>query len=157
MNRFALLALVALLPGCATILKGTHDTVALDTVPAGANCAVDRNGERVGEVTATPGTVRLSKSRHDLQVTCARDGYQTAQTVAHPRFNGATLFNILLGGVPGFVVDAASGASMTYPPEVRVGLAQNPAEPPAAPMAEAPAPGPLVRPVSHQRLRGPGM
>lgn len=155
MNRLALLALVALLPGCATILKGTQDTVALDTMPPGANCTVDRRGERVGEVPVTPGTVRVSKSRHDLNVTCAREGYQTAQTVANPRFNGATFFNILLGGIPGMVVDAASGANMTYPPEVRLGLAPNPAAPP---MAEAPAPSPLLRPATHrERLRGPGM
>ena len=160
MNRIAMLALVALLPGCATALKGTHDTVALDTVPAGANCTVDRNGDRngdrVGEVAATPGTVRVSKSRHDLHVTSAREGYQTAQTVANPRFNGATFLNILVGGVPGMVVDAASGANMTYPPEIRLGLAPNPTPP--APVAEAPAPGPVLRPATHQqRLRGPGM
>ncbi len=155
MNRLAVLALVALLPGCATVLKGTRDTVALDTVPAGANCTVDRDGDRVGEVAATPGTVRLSKSRHDLHVTCAREGYQTAQTVAHPRFNGATFFNILLGGIPGVIVDAASGANMTYPPEVRLGLAPNSAA--AAPMAEGTAPSPMLRPATHERLRGPGM
>jgi hypothetical protein len=145
MNRLAVLALVGLLPGCATILKGTQDTVALDTVPAGANCTVDRRGDRMGEVATTPGTVTLSKSRHDLLVTCAREGYQTAQTVAHPRFNGATLLNLLIGGVPGLVADAASGASMTYPPEVHLGLVQNP------------VPAPMPRPVAPQRLRGPGM
>lgn len=157
MNRLAVLALVALLPGCATVLKGTHDTVALDTVPAGANCTVDRVGDRLGEVAATPGTVRLSKSRHDLQITCAREGYQTGQTLAKPRFNGATFFNILLGGIPGMAVDIASGANMTYPPEVRMGLAPNPEATPPAPVAEAPAPNPMLRPVAHERLRGPGM
>lgn len=158
MNRLALVALVALLPGCATVLKGTHDTVALDTVPAGAACTVDRNGERVGEVPATPGTVRVSKSRHDLQIACTRDGYQTAQTVANPRFNGATFFNILLGGVVGMTVDLASGANNTYPPQVRLGMAPDPSAPPSAPMAEAPAaPSPMLRPVLHETLRGPGM
>ncbi len=53
------------------------------------------------------------------------------------------------------VVDAASGANMTYPPEVRLGLAPNPAA--AAPVVEAPAPNPILRPASHERLRGPGM
>jgi len=150
MNRFAVLALVAFLPGCATVLKGTHDTVALDTVPAGANCTVDRNGDRVGEVAATPGSVRVSKSRHELQVTCSREGYQTAQAVAHPRFNGATFFNILLGGIPGVIVDIASGANNTYPPQVRVGMAENA----SAPVAATPAPSPMLRPAAHQELRG---
>jgi len=157
MNRLAVLALVAFLPGCATVLKGTNDTVALDTVPPGANCTVDRNGERVGEVPATPGTVRLSKSRHELQVTCSREGYQTARTVTHPRFNGATFFNILLGGIPGMVVDIASGANNTYPPQVRVGMVENPAAPRPAPVAAAPEPNPMLRPAAHQQLRGPGM
>jgi hypothetical protein len=155
MNRFAVLALVVLLPGCATLFKGTHDDVALDTVPAGANCTVDRNGDRLGEVAATPGMVKVSKSRHDLQVACSRKGYQTAQTVVHPRFNGITLLNILLGGVPGFIVDASTGASNTYPPEVQLTLAENPAAPPPAPMATAPSP--TLRPASREPLRGPGM
>ena len=78
--------------------------------------------------------------------------------MANPRFNGATFFNILLGGIVGMTVDIASGANNTYPPEVRVGLAPNPSAPPPAPVAEAPtAPSPMLRPVVHERLRGPGM
>ncbi len=157
MQRFAALALMTLLPACATVVEGTSDTITLSTTPAGATCTVDRNGERVGAVAATPGSLRLSKSRHDLNVTCTKEGYQLATTTASSRFTGATFGNILAGGVVGVVVDAASGANNRYPPDVRLDLAENPALPPPAPVAQTPAPSPLLRPAGHQRLQGPGM
>jgi hypothetical protein len=155
MQRFAVLALVALLPACATVVDGTGDTVTLSTTPAGATCTVDRSGERVGAVAATPGSLRLSKSRHDLNITCTKEGYQPSTTTASSRFTGATFGNVLVGGVVGVVVDAASGANNRYPPDVRLDLAENPAAPPPAPVAQAPSP--MVRPVGHQGLHGPGM
>ena len=90
MQRFAVLALVALLPACATVVEGTSDTVTLSTTPAGATCTVDRNGERVGAVAATPGSLRLSKSRHDLNSTCTKEGYQPSTTTASPAPPSAT-------------------------------------------------------------------
>jgi uncharacterized protein len=157
MQKFAVLALVALLPACATVVEGTSDTVTLSTTPAGATCTVDRNGERVAAVAATPGSVRISKSRHDLNVTCTKEGYQPATTAASSRFTGSTFGNVIAGGVIGVVVDAASGANNRYPSDVRIELAENPAPPPPPPVAQVPAPGPMLRPVGHQRLSGPGM
>ncbi len=118
---------------------------------------MDRNGERVAAVAATPGSVRISKSRHDLNVTCTKEGYQPATTAASSRFTGSTFGNVIAGGVIGVVVDAASGANNRYPSDVRIELAENPAPPPPPPVAQVPAPGPMLRPVGHQRLSGPGM
>lgn len=155
MQRFAALALVALLPACATVVEGTSDTVTLSTSPAGATCTVDRNGERVAAVATTPGSVRIGKSRHDLNVTCTKEGYQPATVAASSKFTGATFGNVIAGGVVGVVVDAASGANNRYPSEVRLDLVENPAAPPPAPVAQVPSP--VLRPASHERLRGPGM
>ena len=157
MQRLAALALVALLPACATVVEGTSDTVTLSTNPAGAACTVDRNGERVAAVAATPASVRISKSRHDLAVTCTKEGYQPATAAAASKFTGATFGNVLVGGVVGAVVDAASGANNRYPSEVVLDLAGNRAPPPPAPVAQAPAPSPVLRPAEYQRLSGPGM
>ena len=110
MQRFAALALMALLPACATVVEGTSDTITLSTTPAGATCTVDRNGERVGAVAATPGSLRLSKSRHDLNVTCTKEGYQLATTTASSRFTGATFATSWL---------AASSAWWWMPPPAR--------------------------------------
>ncbi len=157
MRRFAVLALVALLPACATVVEGTSDTVTLSTTPTGATCTVDRNGERVAAVAATPASVRISKSRHDLDVTCAKKGYRPATAAASSSFTGATFGNVLVGGVVGVVVDAASGANNRYRSEVRLDLAENPSPTLPAPVAQAPAPSPMLRPIGHQRLDGPGM
>lgn len=155
MQRFAALALVALLPACATVVEGTSDTVTLSTNPAGATCTVDRNGERVAAVATTPGSVRIGKSRHDLNVTCTKEGYQPATAAASSKFTGATFGNVIAGGVVGVVVDAASGANNRYPSEVRLDLVENASAPPPAPVAQVPSP--VLRPASHERLRGPGM
>ncbi len=86
--------------------------------------------------------MRSGKRKNDLSVTCAKDGYQTA-TVAHPpSFGAATFGNIVAGGVIGVVVDAASGANYTYPDDICVDLAANPA-PALPPVAlQAPPGGP---------------
>ena len=158
MYRFAVLTLMTLLPACATIVEGTSDNVTLSTNPQGAACTLDRSGERVGAVPTTPGSVRISKSRHDLNVTCAKDGYQPATTTASSSFTGTTFGNILAGGLVGVAVDAASGANSRYPSEVRLDLVENPkpAEPPPAPISMQPVDSAPVRPVVYQRLRGPG-
>jgi hypothetical protein len=56
-------------------------------------------------------------------------------------FQAATLGNILIGGVIGVVVDAASGAMGTYPPSVAVIL------PSATSVAGAPPADPRLAPV----------
>lgn len=117
---------LAMLSACATLVNGSSQNVTVSTNPPGASCTLDRVGARVGAISATPGSVRLDKSKNDLSVTCAKDGYQTA-TVAHPpSFSGATFGNIIAGGVIGVVVDAASGANYSYPDDIRLDLAVNP-------------------------------
>ena len=155
MKKFAALALVAFLPACATLVEGTSDNVTLSSNPAGASCTVDRNGERVGAVSPTPGSVRIGKSRHDLVVTCNKEGYQPAVRTASSSFTGTTFGNIIAGGVIGVAVDAASGANSRYPSELNVSLAENPkpAEPPPAPIAMEPVDSSPIRPVSYKRPR----
>lgn len=114
----------------------------VSTNPPGASCTLDRVGARVGAIPATPGSVRLDKSKNDLSVTCAKDGYQTATVARPPSFGAATFGNIIAGGVIGVVVDAASGANYTYPDDIRIDLAANPA-PAMPPMAlQVPQGGP---------------
>lgn len=133
---------LAMLSACATLVNGSSQNVTVFTNPPGANCTLDRIGARVGAISATPGSVRLDKSKNDLSVTCAKDGYQTATVSRAPSFGAATFGNIIAGGVIGVVVDAASGANYSYPDDIRMDLAANPA-PAAPPMAvQAPPSGP---------------
>ena len=133
---------LAMLSACATLVNGSSQNVTVSTNPPGASCTLDRIGARIGAIPATPGSVRLDKSKNDLSVTCAKDGYQTATVSRAPSFGGATFGNLIAGGVIGVVVDAASGANYSYPDDIRMDLAANPA-PAVPPMAlQAPPSGP---------------
>src|SRR5262249_25178223 len=116
---------VCLLPlaGCATIVEGGGQSVTVATDPAGALCNVDRAGTHIGTVANTPGSLRVDKSKNDLSVSCSKGGYQSASVNQSPKFVGTTFGNILIGGLVGVVVDAASGANFEYPAEVRLSLA----------------------------------
>lgn len=138
-----------MLAACATLVNGTSQTVTVSTTPTAASCTLDRMGTRVGAIAATPGSVRLDKSKNDLAVTCSKDGFQTA-TVSHASsFGGATFGNIIAGGIIGVVVDAASGANYSYPDDIRLDMAANPA-PSLPPIASQTTPPGIAAPI---RLR----
>lgn len=96
---------------------------------------MDRAGTKLGTVNPTPGSLRIDKSKNDLDVTCSKPGFQQARTSTSPKFVGTTFGNIVFGGLIGFAVDAASGADYEYPSDIKVELA------PAAPET---AVGPVV-------------
>jgi hypothetical protein len=134
--RFFAIAALCLLPGCATIINGTTDVVSVTSTPPGAACTVDRvttgaQNERIAEIQQTPGTVSIGKSRRDLLVSCSKEGYTPVAQVIEPSFSGTTFFNLLLGGVVGFIVDASTGANNRYPGNVPVTLSTTPMPPPA--------------------------
>jgi len=131
-------SLFCLLPlaGCATVMEGSGQSVSVSTNPAGALCNVDRVGTHLGTVSSTPGSLHIDKSKNDISVSCTKDGFQPASISQSPKFVGTTFGNVLIGGLIGVVVDAASGANFEYPAEVRLDLA--PISPPAAPVAEVP-------------------
>ena len=171
MFKLLLIAPLAMLGACATLVNGTTQTVTVSTTPAAASCTLDRMGARVGAISATPGSVRLDKSKNDLAVTCSKDGFQTA-TVSHaPSFSGATFGNIIAGGVVGVIVNAASGANYSYPDDIRMDMAANPGAslPPIASQSGLDAPirlrpvaaGPdlqseMIRPIKASTVNGVG-
>jgi hypothetical protein len=120
-GRLTLLVGLALgVSGCATVLAGTTQDVYIQSEPPGADCRLDRNGSNVGLVSPTPGKVNLSRSKADVIVSCTRDGYERSDELLASSFNGATVGNILLGGLVGVAVDAASGANSYYPERVTI-------------------------------------
>lgn len=142
----ALACLGVALSGCATIIKGTTQSLSVATPPTtGAECKLT-SSEGTWYVT-TPGSVTVHKTKNNLDVSCTKDGFADASTSVPPHFNGATLGNVIAGGLIGVGVDAASGANYTYPDEIDVPMkpsAPATAAAPAAPQqpaaAAAPAP-----------------
>jgi hypothetical protein len=150
MFRLLSLASVCLLPACATVMEGTSQSVSIATTPPGASCNVDRDGTHLGTVSPTPGSINVSKSKNDITVSCAKEGYQPAIVSTSPHFVGTTFGNIVIGGLVGVAVDLATGADYALPPEVKVDLAANPPPPPGpTPLAMAPTSTPQVNRVRY--------
>jgi hypothetical protein len=112
---------ILLLAGCATITKGTTQSVAIDTpgVP-GATCTIStQNGPRM---VSTPGTVVLDKGSAALPIQCAKECYLLGSSIIPSGTETMTAGNVIFGGVIGLGVDAASGAMNKYPDMVTVAM-----------------------------------
>lgn len=114
--------LLSMTAACATVVGGTTQDVLVESEPSGADCKVDRLGANIGVVRPTPGRVNVSRSKDNVIVSCSLDGYEQSNEVLASSFTGATVGNLLLGGLVGVVVDAASGANNKYPDRVMVVL-----------------------------------
>lgn len=115
---FSLLAL----GGCATIIKGHNQTLSVFTNPSGATCTLTRDSETVGVANPTPASVVLDRSVDTANVICKKDGYFDEMSTLSSSFHGMTFGNVLLGGLIGVAVDAASGAMYEYPESITISL-----------------------------------
>ena len=114
-----------LLGSCSTIVKGTKQQVSVNTPGVnGAMCTLQ--SPAIGTRTVqTPANITLPKSRHNVAVSCTAQCYKGTGTLAS-RTEIMTAGNILVGGVVGLGVDAASGAMNKYDPGVEVTMSRIP-------------------------------
>mgnify|MGYP001195169125 FL=1 len=102
------------LSNCASIMSDSVQAISVDTPNCrGAKCTLN-NSNGVYFVQSTPGTVSVEKAYGDLTVTCEKDG-QTFTSTHQSKANVATYGNILLGGIPGALIDGGSGKGYDYP------------------------------------------
>jgi hypothetical protein len=92
----------------------------------------------------TPGTVTVHRAYGDMNIKCDKDGFQPGLTNVKSSTKGMVAGNILLGGVVGVGVDAATGAAYDYPSlfQVMMGdpvVGPNAVSAPQAPQASLPA------------------
>jgi hypothetical protein len=113
-----LLIVLVMASGCATIVKGSKQSVGIQTDPEGASCEFVREGQVIGSVSPTPGSVEVEKDKDNIEVTCKKKGFNPASDSISSSFQNWTLGNILIGGIIGAAIDAGSGAAMQYPPIV---------------------------------------
>jgi hypothetical protein len=101
--------------GCASIMNGRQANVAIDSYPSNAHVVIhDQKGREVASVT-TPGVVSLKRNTSWLMparytATIEAPGYQTAEVPIHSTVNPWILGNVVVGGIPGLIVDDATGA-----------------------------------------------
>lgn len=112
-------AVVLLVPGCASVLNESTHPVRVDTVTSGgevvngADCTVTNDK---GKFNVRSGdTVNVRRSAKDLDITCTSPGQPNASARAVSRANGGMWGNILLGGAVGAIVDHNKGTAYTYP------------------------------------------
>lgn len=114
MRWMAVIALAAACGGCATITRGTTDQVQILSEPAGAEVRTSLN-----QTCTTPCTLQFNR-KDEFTVTASKPGYHSAEMPVTTRIagGGAAGFagNVLIGGVVGMGVDAASGATLEHYP-----------------------------------------
>lgn len=111
-NYFLLfLVSVSLFQGCATIIKGSKQEIIITSYPAKASIYI--NGQPHGE---TPAVVRLMRA-DDQYISIEMEGYEPYETVLYRKLNGWIFGNILLGGLIGIAIDAATGSMYSLTPD----------------------------------------
>lgn len=97
--------------GCASIINGSTQKVKISSQPSGAAIRIDGTGSGV-----TPSVAELSrKGSHRVELTL--NGFRPYEIVLEPKFNGATLGNMAVGGIIGLAIDGSTGAGNTLHPE----------------------------------------
>lgn len=102
-----LLTLIFLSSGCATLFTGTKDTIYFDSDPRGATVYLDGI-----ELCTTPCSYRIKRSLLEKDFEVQLDGYETRIVTLDSEFNIISILN--LGLLPGWLIDAATGAIMRY-------------------------------------------
>ena len=113
--RILLAASVALmLGGCATVTRGTTDQMTITSEPTGARVKTS-----LAHSCVTPCTIQVSR-KDEFIVSYDLDGYEPVEVPVKTQLagSGAAGFagNVLLGGVIGMGVDAATGSTLEHVP-----------------------------------------
>ena len=123
-RRELLAASPLLLAGCASIVKGSSQEVAINSEPSGASVRiVDEGGTEVFS-GVTPATARLEKKKsyfkgRDYTINLSMAGYSPREVKLERSASAWYIAgNIVFGGLIGWlIVDPLTGAMWTYSPE----------------------------------------
>ena len=110
LSKCVLILIIFSFSGCATIIHGSRQEMFLTCEPRVASVFVD--GQYVGN---TPLNTRLSRGK-DHQLRIELRGYKPFEATLTRRLDGWIFGNILLGGIIGVAVDAASGSMYRLSP-----------------------------------------
>jgi hypothetical protein len=113
---------VLILNSCATITRGVHEKLKVQSDPSGATVTLS-----TGEKGVTPATFVEKRRRDTFTVTVSKAGYVSQTVTVQSKAGGtggtAMAGNLLLGGAIGMGVDAGTGAyDSLYPNPVSVKL-----------------------------------
>ena len=105
---FLLGSTLLLTSGCATVTRGTTDTLVIESDPPGAQVTLSN-----GMSGQTQASFKLSR-KTTLVVDIVKAGYEPVKVNVQPQISGAggagMAGNVLVGGLIGVAVDAGTGA-----------------------------------------------
>ncbi|HET9217134.1 MAG TPA: PEGA domain-containing protein [Terriglobia bacterium] len=115
LKMIAAIVTLAAMQGCATITRGTTEVLVVETQPPGADVRINPTGTNC----KTPCSIELKRKRnYTLQID--RAGFEPATVNVLSEIAGAGAAgmagNVILGGLIGVAVDAASGATKKLTP-----------------------------------------
>jgi hypothetical protein len=132
--------------GCASVTRGTTENISIASTPSGATA--DVSGLEVPTTCVTPCVVQ-AKRNADITVSIAKEGYepQVIPLIKEIPGSGAVGFagNVLVGGLVGMGVDAATGAALDHKPNPVI-VTLNPSRPAAAARPAKPRTRPPAKP-----------
>ena len=110
-DLFLCVAVGVLLTSCASIISGNKAKVTLKNnyVTTPVTLKYD---DKVESDVFLPYTIKVKRGFKPTEVKASAEGYDDARLTINKKFNGTAVWNILLGGIPGIAVDAATGAVM---------------------------------------------
>ncbi len=112
--KLGVAAFFVLTTGCATITRGTTEAWTVQTEPSGAAVSLS-----TGDECISPCTLKL-KRKLPFTVTLLKQGYAKVTTDVISQIAGAGAAgmagNVLVGGIIGVGIDAASGATKELKP-----------------------------------------
>ncbi|MBL4906600.1 MAG: hypothetical protein JKX94_04035 [Sneathiella sp.] len=115
-----LLSLLILLGACSSITKGTSQEIFVETQDVKeAKCTL-KNSKGQWVVESTPGRAEVKRGGGALNVHCEKVNYEPTTQLISQGFEAMTLGNVLIGGIIGIAVDAASGAAFNYPDTISI-------------------------------------
>lgn len=134
---------VVMLGGCASITGGTSQNISVITSPSGATCDFVRQGQSIGSIAATPGSLHVRRSKHDILINCSKDGYEQATFYNNSGLSSAVGANIavdvLLTAGLSSIIDSANGADNEYQEVVNITLRPKADTVAATPVTATPA------------------
>lgn len=112
---------------CSSIVQGTFQDIVINTNPADATCILEREGIQIAKIDGTPTSVNVKKTKHDITISCSKDGYQTATYINKSGWESASggagiALDVFLTLGLSSAIDSATGADNKYTSPVNITL-----------------------------------
>ncbi|MDO4698013.1 MAG: hypothetical protein Q4A60_04970 [Pasteurellaceae bacterium] len=130
MKRIAIIASMATITGCASIVSNSQYQVAIQSEPSGAEFTVVDRNNKIVHAGKTPKVIKLKSGAGYFkaavyEITFIKKGYPTHKMTLKATLDGWYFGNFAIGGPLGLlVIDPATGAMYKLPQNVEVNLRQ---------------------------------